>query len=88
MSRRLALQLTAVADELSDMRGRGGTRMVVHPMTVTLPDAEWLQAQYRQACRAAADARGGRRGGRNTLDLHADLVGRVMERFASAEVTA
>ncbi len=29
-------------------------------MTVSLADAAWLQAQYRQACRAAADARGAR----------------------------
>ncbi len=42
-------------------------------MTVrTLPpaDVEWLQAQCRQARRAAAHARGGRRDGRDPLDLH------------------
>ncbi len=45
---------------------------------VTAADAEWLQAQYRQAWRAAADARGGRRGGRNTLDLrHVSATARM-----------
>ncbi len=47
-------------------------------MTVTLADAEWLRAEYRRAWRAAADARGGRRGGRNTLDLcHASATARM-----------
>lgn len=47
-------------------------------MTVAHEDASWLQSQYRQAWRAAADARGGRRGGRNTLDLrHASAVARM-----------
>ncbi len=48
-------------------------------MTVDLADAEWLQAEYRQAWRAAADARGGRRGGRNPLDLcHASATARMV----------
>lgn len=47
-------------------------------MTTALADAAWLQAQYRQAWRAAADARGGRRDGRNPLDLcHASATARM-----------
>lgn len=48
-------------------------------MTVALEDAAWLQAQYRQAVRAAAHARGGRRDGRNTLDLcHVSATARMV----------
>ncbi len=48
-------------------------------MTVDPADAEWLQAEYRKAWRAAADARGGQRGGRNTLNLrHASATARMV----------
>lgn len=48
-------------------------------MTVDHADAEWLRAEYRRAWRAAADARGGRRDGRNTLDLrHASATARMV----------
>jgi hypothetical protein len=52
----------------------------VEAAVTNLPQADtaWLQAQYRQARRAAADARGGRRGGRNTLDLcHVSATARM-----------
>lgn len=48
-------------------------------MTTDPADAAWLQAQYRLAWRAAADARGGRRGNRNPLDLcHASATARMV----------
>lgn len=60
-------------------------------MTVAHEDASWLQSQYRQAWRAAADARGGRRDGRSTLDprdasaiARMVALGQVMQRFDAA----
>jgi hypothetical protein len=53
----------------------------VEATVTSLPqaDVEWLQAQYRQAWRAAAHARGGRRGARNPLDLcHVSATARMV----------